>query len=114
MDLFQGLGLVLEQVFVVLTQHTGARTGRYNYRVIFGKQGQLRAGDFPSLLGVTRGVGRLAAAALALGVIDFNAFTFNQVNRVHPGLGKEQVYDTGAEQVNLARFMRGVLAWHRH
>ena len=81
--------------------------------VVFGEQGQLRSGYFPGLFGVTRGVGRLATAALALRVVNFDTFAFDQVDGVHPGFGEEQIDHAGAEQVNLARFLRGVLAGYR-
>ncbi|MNJ64823.1 hypothetical protein D3C77_608000 [compost metagenome] len=100
LNLFQRLRLVLEQVGVMLAQHAGAGTRRHHYRIIPGKQRQLRARHGPCLFGVTRGVGRLSAAALPLRVLDTNAFAFQQVDRIHPGFGVEQIDHAGPEQVD--------------
>ncbi|MNO42791.1 hypothetical protein D3C76_329900 [compost metagenome] len=109
LNLFQRLRLVLEQVGVMLAQHAGAGTRRHHYRIIPGKQRQLRARHRPRLLGVTRGVGRLAAATLPLRILDPDPFALQQVDRVHPGFGVEQVDHTRAEQVDPRRFLAGVL-----
>ncbi|MNF94419.1 hypothetical protein D3C84_771290 [compost metagenome] len=110
LNLFQRVRLVLEQVGIVFAQHPGARARRHHHRIIPGKQRQLRARHGPGLFGVTRGVGRLSAAALPLRVLHSNAFALEQVNRIHPGLGIKQVDHTGAEQVDPLRFYAGVLA----
>ncbi|MNE26748.1 hypothetical protein D3C80_1201310 [compost metagenome] len=110
LDLLQCCRLVLEQVGIVFPEHAGAGTGRHHYRIIAGKQRQLRAGYLACLFGIAAGVGRLPTAALPLRVFDANAFALEQVNRIHARFGVEQVDDTGTEQIHPLRFLAGVLA----
>jgi len=90
---------------VLMAQHAGAGAGGHHHRPGLGEQRQLGAGHGAGLLGVARGVGRLAAATLRLGKMHAQAFALQQADAVHAGFGIEEIHHAGAEQIDLSRLL---------
>ena len=89
-----------EQLGILNLEHARAGGRGHQDGVILREGGQLPPGDVPGRGLVAGVVGRLTAAGLPLGIDDLQALATQQAHGRQAGLGKDQVDQAGAKEVD--------------
>ena len=98
--------IVGEQFRIVVAHHRGTGAGRHDHGPRLGKQIQLLARNCARLVRIAAVIGRLAAAGLLFGEMDFDAFALQQADGVQPGFRRELIDEAGGEKIDVGRLGR--------